>query len=476
MFNLRRVGILTWVLIQYFIRRILHTGPLRKPGVRIILMLALISFIVGAAAIAMQFMLPIGSDLQIWQYIYDISSVSVTITVISIFLGMRLLIDGSRDLFLFTYQLPVSHKERRTAIFCFEAACVIAVTLVLLAAMSTATLFILGVSGLALAMTPIITAILVYFTCAIVYNLGDILLGWLGFKRTRSMLLLLTLFTIILWINSQTMSFIIGISPPGDDRSFIGFNLIAWNLNSCGVFCFVVSSVVLIAIFGFLALLTAPNSHPVIQRFVNTPQPKSIRGPWKVHLAYAMRNQQLWLAISLMIAVFYYLGFSRDIHPLWSCLVLCFPAMYQYGNTRCLRVLHPEGGAARIWFLMISAQFLTVGGIFALGSIVLMAWQPVLIMTSFEPLTGLLSAVTCSVLIGTAFPSEKDNPISTLFGCLVLGICLAFLGVTAGLLRFPVDTEILLAAIAVLAAILTVWFIDTNEKRERHEVSETTIG
>ena len=91
MFNLRRVGILTWVLIQYFIRRILHTGPLRKPGVRIILMLALISFIVGAAAIAMQFMLPIGSDLQIWQYIYDISSVSVTITVISIFLGMRLL-------------------------------------------------------------------------------------------------------------------------------------------------------------------------------------------------------------------------------------------------------------------------------------------------------------------------------------------------------------------------------------------------
>lgn len=459
-------------LVRYFSRRVLHVGPLRSLGARVILALALCSFILGATAIAVQFMRPVGSNMQVWRYIYDVSSISI-----AIFLGLRLLIDGSQDLFDFTYQLPVSHKERHSAILGFESICVVAVILVLLSAMIGATIIILGVPGIMLTATSAVTAILFYFTCVIAHNLGNALLALLGFKRLRSALLMLTTLTFLLFINSQTIAFIGSVSPPDvEERALIGFNLMPWILSKYGTISFLISAIILILGLGALALFTSPRTHPLMQRFVNIPQYAGIRGAWKVHVAYSIRNQQLWLAASLTISIFIFLGSSDSAHPLWSCLALCFPAMFHYGNTRCLRLLYPEGGAFRIWLLMTSAQFVVIGGFLVLGVGVLALWHPESTMASLDPIIGVLGSIMCSILVGTAFPAEKDNSISALFGCMVLSVCLAFFGIITGLLRLPIDARLILLALSSLTAVLSIWFIKSNERRNRYEISENTAG
>lgn len=373
---IHRVGTLTFMLARYFVRRVLNVGPLRSWGARAILALVLCGFVIGGAAIAVQFLRPLGTDMATWRYVYDISSVSIAMTALAVFLGLRLLVDGSQNLVEFTYQLPVSHRERRAAIFGFEIACVLAVTLVLASSMGVASLLILGTPGLALAMAPVVTA---------------------------------------------------------------------------------------------------PSAHTAIRRFVNVPQPGRARGPWLVHFAYAARNQHLWLSVSLTVAVFAYLSLARGLNPLWACLLLCFPAMYHYGNTRCLRLLHPERGSWRIWGYMILAQFAVVGAFLLAGIAVLAAWWPDAIASGLEPVAGVLGAVVCSVLVGSAFPAENDNPLSVLVGCLVLGICLAFVGVIAGLFNLPGRTGVLIVALTVLAGASSVWFINSHERRSRYDLPQTVL-
>ncbi|MDO4719006.1 MAG: hypothetical protein Q4B08_15785, partial [Propionibacteriaceae bacterium] len=212
-----------------------------------------------------------------------------------------------------------------------------------------------------------------------------------------------------------------------------------------------------------------------IRRFVNVPQPGRARGPWLVHFAYAARNQHLWLSVSLTVAVFAYLSLARGLNPLWACLLLCFPAMYHYGNTRCLRLLHPERGSWRIWRYMILAQFAVVGAFLLAGIAVLAAWWPDAIASGLEPVAGVLGAVVCSVLVGSAFPAENDNPLSVLVGCLVLGICLAFVGVIAGLFNLPGGTGVLIVALTVLAGASSVWFINSHERRSRYDLPQTVL-
>lgn len=474
--SLGRIVACTVMLGRYFSRRVLNVGPLRSWGARALLGLTLLAFVVGAAVVAYQFMRPVGSELSVWHYVFDLTSVSVTMLVLGIFMGLRLLLGGSASLLEFTDQLPVSHRERRGALLAFEAAALVLITAVLLAAMGIASTMILGPGGVLLASTPIATGIVVYLVVTIAHNGGDLLLAAVGLRRVRSTILMLLTFATLLWLNARMTSLVGAVSLPDapGGRTFIGLNLMPWILHTHGAGAYVGVALLLIAVLALAAVLSAPDAHPSHHRFVNLVLPRRPSGPWTVHLAYALRNQHLWLGASLATALFAYLAGTDSLHPLWAAALLSFPGMYHYGNTRSLRILHPERGAWSIWGRMMVSQTAVVCAFMSLGLLVLALTRPELLPGSLEPSLGALAAVVFAVLVGSAFPAENDNPFSALLGSLVLAVILSFVGILTGLLQLPPSATVpLLAALAALAVLVSVWSIHFHETRSRHEVPQT---
>ncbi len=471
---LRRTLLCARMLARYFSRRVLSVGPLRSTAARAVLVLVALAFVAGASVVAYGFMHPVGSDLAVWQYVFDLTSVSVTMMVLGIFMGLKLLLGGG--LIEFTSQLPVDHRERRGAVLAFEFGALAVVVGVMLAAMSIAATLILGPRGVLWATTPLATALVVYLALAIAHNLGDTLLAAIGLRRVRSTVLLLLTFGALLWLNARLTTLIgaVSLPGPGGDRALIGLNLLPWLLGRWGGAAYAVGTLLLISLLALVALLTAPNSHPGPHRFVNLPLPAAVRGPFAVHLGYALRNQHLWLGASLAVALFAFLAGSGPVHPLWAASLLSLPGMYHYGNTRALRVLHPERGAWGIWARMAAAQALVVVGFLAVGQAVLLLVSPgVPAADAVTPALGALAAVAFAVLVGCAFPAENDNPFSALMGTIVLAVILAFVGIVTGLLQLPAGaTAPLLASLVALSVAVSVWSIHTHESRSRHEVRQ----
>jgi len=473
--SLTRVAACTGMLARYFSRRALALGPLRSWAARALILLTMVAFVVGAAVVAYQFMRPVGSELGVWRYVFDLTSVSVTMIVLGIFMALRLLVGGASAVRDFTAQLPVSHRERRGALLAFEATTLVLITAVLMAAMGIASTMILGPRGVLLATTPIVTGVVVYLVVTIAHNAGDLLLTLLGLRRVRSTVLLLATFAALLWLNARLVSLVGAVSLPDapGGRALIGLNLMPWLLHTYGPWAYVLGAGGLVAVLALAAVLTAPNAHPSHHRFVNLALPVRTSGPWGVHLAYALRNQHLWLGVSLAAALFAYLAGTASVHPLWSAALLSFPGMYHYGNTRALRILHPERGPWSIWLRMVGCQTAVVGVFLAAGFGVLALARPELLAGSAEPLLGTVAAVVFAVLVGSAFPAENDNPFSALLGSLVLALILAFVGILTGLLQLPAAATVpLLAALAALAAVVSVWSIHVHETRSRHDVPQ----
>lgn len=466
--SLRRSAIISRMFGRYVIRRVLSLGPLRSPGTRAFLAGAVLVFTGGGAVIAFQFLKPVGNDLMMWTYVHDLATISVTMMATAIFLGLRLILGGSESFLTLTYQLPVTNQERRAAMLWFEVVSVTVLISLLTAATLTATLLLLGPSGVWLACTPLLTALTCYLLLSILYNLGDRLLTRLGLLRARQSILLLIVFAGLLLFNSQIPRMVTTVSIGDGERMLLGVNLFPWMVASFGPFS-LISAALLLPCLWLIALATAPVVPPGNTRFTNLPLPWLPHGAWGLHLAYALRNGHLWLGMSLSSALFTYLLISGGMHPLWAGLLLVIPGMYHYGNTGGARAMHPDQSALRIWWRILGTELAVVGALLVVLTAIACAVRPALLAGAPAPILAVLGSVLFSVLVGCAFPAENDNPFSVLLGLLVLCLCLGFVGIVSGLLDLPNSTTIpLLVALHILAAGASVLAIHTNESRTRH--------
>lgn len=468
--SLRRSWIISGMFGRYVARRVLSIGPLRSAGARVLLLLALLTFTGGGAVIAYQFMRPAGGDLAMWAYVHDLSTISLAMLTTGAFLGLRLILGSSESFLALTYQLPVTHHERRAAMMGFEIVSLAALITLLMAGMTSATLMILGWPGVWLATTPFLTALTCYLLLSILHNLGDRLLAGIGMVRTRQTTLLLLVFTGLLVFSSQVPELVSSISyVDAEQRALLWVNVFPWLVSTFGPAPLLIAVLLLPALW-LLALMTAPVSPPVNTRFTNVALPWRPRGAWGLHLAYSLRNGQLWLGVALCLALFVYLLASEALNPLWSAVLLVVPGMYHYGNTRGARASCPEGSAVAIWLRILGSEFAVLGSALLALTAVTALLKPALLSGALTPVLGVLGAALFSVLVGCAFPAENDNPFSVLLGVLVVCLCLGFVGIVTGLLRLPgIVTIPLLVVLHLVAAAASVLAIYTNESRTRYE-------
>lgn len=477
--SLQRISILSRMIATYVARRVLNVGPLRSWGTRALLALTIVFFVIGGAVVAHQFMSPVGKDQGIWLFVYDLSAISVTLLTLGVFLGLRVVFGGSSSFLRLTHQLPVTQQERRAAMLAFEAAVLALILLVLLAAMSIAVALILGPSAIWLASTPLLTAVVVYLAISLVVNGAERLLGLLGLRRARSAVLLLLIFGVIIWFNSLVPTLVVTASntEPGAHRTFFWVNLMPWVLDAGGPLALAATAAALIGGLAPLVLLTAPSSPEATRRFINVRLPRRIPALWSAHLAYALRNGHLWLGVSLGTALFVFLTLNGSLQPLWAGALLVLPGMYHYGNTRGLRAIHPEGSPLLTYVRIVGSQAAVVSAFLVLLSVTLSIVRPELLPGIASPITGVLGGVVFSVLIGCVFPAEHDNPFSILIGGLVLGICLGFVGILTGLLNLPASVlPPVLLALTVVAVVISITALSTNESRSRHENIPACVG
>lgn len=477
--SLQRIFILSRMIGIYVARRVLNVGPLRSWGTRALLALTIVFFVIGGAVVAHQFMRPVGNDYGIWLFVYDLSAISVTLLTLGVFLGLRVVFGGSSSFLRLTHQLPVTQQERRAAMLAFEAAVLALILLVLLAAMSIAVAIILGPSAIWLAATPLLTAVVVYLAISLVVNGTERVLSLLGLKRTRGAVLILLVFGVIIWFNSLVPALVVTASTTESEahRALFWINLMPWILHAGGPAALVATATTLIACLAPLVLLTAPSSPEPTRRFINVLLPRRLPPLWSAHLAYALRNGHLWLGVSLGTALFLFLTINDSLHPLWAGALLVLPGMYHYGNTRGLRAIHPEGSPLLTYVRIVGSQAAVVSGFLVLLIVTLSLARPELLASIASPVSGVLGGVVFSVLIGCVFPAEQDNPFSILVGCLVLGICLGFVGILTGLLNLPPTVlPPVLLALTVLAVIFSITALSTNESRSRHENVPACVG
>ncbi|HMR48368.1 MAG TPA: hypothetical protein PKE40_03310 [Arachnia sp.] len=455
---------------RYVARRVLSIGPLRSVGARILLLLALLTFTGGGAVIAYQFLRPAGGDLSMWAYVHDVSTISIAMLTTGAFLGLRLILSSAESFLALTYQLPVTHHERRAAMMGFEILSLAALITLLMAGMTSATLMVLGWSGVWLATTPFLTALTCYLLLSVLHNLGDRLLSRIGIVRTRQTILLLLIFAGLLLFSSQVPELIASISyVDAEQRALLWVNLLPWLVSTFGP-APLLTAVLLLPALWLLALVTAPVAPPANTRFVNVALPWRPRGAWGLHLAYSLRNGQLWLGVALCLALFIYLIASEALNPLWSAVLLVVPGMYHYGNTRGARVSSPEGSAPAIWLRIVSSEFAVLGSALLVLTAVTALLNPALLSGAWTPILGVLGAALFSVLVGCAFPAENDNPFSVLAGVLVVCLCLGFVGIVTGLLRLPgIVTIPLLVVLHLVAAAASILSIHINESRTRYK-------
>lgn len=477
---LTRIGLLADALLRYLFRRVLSSGPLRSWPLRVALGVMALVLLIGGAVAAVLFLRPVGADIFQWWFIFDVFSLSMLPIGIVGCMALRLLVDGSQNLTEFTYQLPVNHQERRAAVLIFEIGFMLVVSLLFTFALSSAAVFQLGTYGLLLASTSPATIMLAYLLCLIGYNLGDFLLTVLGLRRLRLPILVMAMLASVLLLLSQTFSMLNLVSLPGEAaRRLIGPNLFSWLLARYGAGIYLPVMVFGLLLLSLIALYCARSSPPETGRFVNIPQPRWVSGVWLAHFGYTLRNQNLWMSVPIVVVLFGYLLSIDGPNPLLAGALLALPGMYHYGNTRSLRILHPEGSALKIWATIISTQLSLVGGFLIVGFGLLLLRYPDLFSRSpavhniLASVGGVLATVLLMVLIGCAFPAEKDNPMGALAGLIVLMICLSFAAVMGSLigmsnLVFAVIVVLLLAAVVAGS----IWSIAIHEKRSREGVNK----
>lgn len=467
--SLRRSWIISGMFGRYLTRRVLSIGPLRSSGARVLLLLTILVFAGGGAVIAYQFMRPAGDDIAMWAYVHDLSTISVVMLTTGIFLGLRLILGSSQSFLALTNQLPVTHHERRAAMMGFEIVALAAVIALLMMGMTSATLLILGWPGVWLATTPFLTALTCYLLLSILHNLGDRLLAGIGMVRARQTTLLLLVFTGLLMFNSQVPRLVSSISYLDEQRALLWVNVFPWSLSVFGPMALLAAALLLPALW-LLALVTAPVSPPSNTRFTNIALPWRPRGAWGLHLAYSLRNGQLWVGLALCLALYVYLLASETVNPLWSGVLLIVPGMYHYGNTRGARALCPERSAGMIWLRILGAELAVIGTVLLVLVSATAALKPTLLSGTTTPTLAVLGTCVLSVLVGCAFPAENDNPFSILLGVLVVCLCVGFVGIITGLLQLPsAATTPLLIVLHIVAAAASILAIHTNESRTRHE-------
>lgn len=440
--------LLVRLLSTYMRRRVLSQGLLRDPFFRLGLAAVAMLTLAGLTLFAVLFLEPVLGEAGNVEFLARIASVSTGYWTILAFLFIRILFGRSSDMMTFTWQLPMTNRQRSAALATFEASIILGIIGLVFIPVSVAVVILAGFAGLVFMLEGIaFPAVCVFTVLAIINNLVMRLLYVLKLARIATLVSFIVCATILGVFAMAAQSLASAMSDdflngrPGYHLtdSFVTLGLAYGDLAAIGGFLVIATSTAVVA------WLTIPNSYTTGRKFFGLNFPRtwtSTELGWYV-LAW-IRRSDTWLAIVATYAVATVLLVQAPSNLVYSVGILTTQALYHFSATRSLRRLPGAAvSAGRTLFLLLSSQ--VTGFIVVSLPIVLMA-----ILTGTTSVQIVLTIGSCISgvfllnLLGVLFPQDRDNPFSAIVSYLVCLLIIATLVVVFGVIELPMAVTVIL--------------------------------
>lgn len=462
------------MLLRFFVRRVVRTGALSAVWARGLVAVGAAALLVVTSAAAVGFLEPMAQDEEVWRLLFDTTTVSLLLWALIAFLFVKLLFMHTDGLQEFSYQLPLTNRERSLAFLLYEGSMAAVLVAVGALSVSVAGLYLVGPEMIPQIIVAVIApTALSYLVMSVAFMAATRILARSPVRRISNVLLVLAIFGAIVAYAGQMRGTMLAISDAhleGREPGFHWQTAVAWCAERYGFGVALLGVVGVAAVLVFLVVLLTPNQPVESSRFVQVPVPAwpgRRFGPYQWSL---LRSSHTIVGVVISTAVFVYLLVTPAISPLWSLSILTFGGLYQFSATAPLRgMVRGRSSPWSIYGRLVGAQATLLTGIAVPQVALFLAVHPDQAPAVATPLLGALFGVVLTTCIGIVFPSEKDNPFSIFIGLSCAAVVLVLVALGLGVLRLP--PWAMYVVVSACGAAL-VWYavegIRASESRRRH--------
>jgi hypothetical protein len=459
------------VLLRYFTRRVLAVGILEQRPVRIGLLALSVLVLVILTAGNYLFLGSVDINTSTLMVVYKLGATSAIFWVMTIFLFIKILFWRSDEMIVFTWQLPLSHRERVGSLLVFEGAIILSVAGALFVPLAIALPLLFGLQALLQILIGIaFPAITTFLLLSIFVNVLLNVFSHRSLRTLGSVFVPASLVGLIFGFNAIMPEITYSVSGDAlnnkntlhgvDLYTYLAERFSAWA--ALGLFLFSSS------LFLVLMLALVPRTYPKMTRNVNVTTPA--RNIQQVsYLAALSRRVDSWLLLVTTYVIGVALFFKGNNYFGYAALIPSAQGIYAYSATRTLRLMpgYRASAGTELRRVLLSQGWLALLYSSPLLALYVFRWSSaVQVLGVLAALTGAIIMVT---FLGVLFPPDKENPFSIMTSltiCLVLAIILIS---TLGILRLPLALNILVIILLhVLALFYSVQAIKSLRKKERY--------
>ncbi|NEG69848.1 YfhO family protein [Bifidobacterium choloepi] len=409
-------------LAKLFKRTMLQYGVLRKRSVRLALIALALLWMAFSSFIAVAFFRSIGEQQGMWDFIFNIESISLSGIVIAFFLIVKLLFSKTDSATRCISYLPVSSMMRNLALKACEACIVLILTVGTACAVlvSAAVLHSAGVLQLAF-LHLLVPALLLYIALSLVWDGINRSMHMIGIPQFASSVALLVTAGILMSYSALQFQLISDISERyiQQDYSLFWATIVPDLSHYLGALPTALLSI--LALLGMTALDIAitPSQYCRQANFIHIPIPYSERNDLCMFTTYIMRSRDTMLSIVVAIAfaLISCMGGHADIAPAYAC-VLAFTGMSQFANGIVPAWAAVRRSATYMYCCMLGSQLVVYTTFWGILLAISLVWTPLTGLTRLGTYAALVGTTLILTMIGILFPAFKDNPLTSIAGIL----------------------------------------------------------
>jgi hypothetical protein len=469
----RQSTYLAGLLLLFFRRRVLRVGLLRARTARVAAAVLTLTLFGVLCAAAYLFLEPLALSPELWDLMFEISSVSLILWVMGAFLIIKVLFINAADMLELTYQLPVTNRERALAFLMYEAAITGCVVALGFAALGVTSIALMGFAAVPYLVTAFaIPAATVYLGLSVLHYLLVRIWTFLRLGNIAGLLSVIVVFMLLVLYSTTMNATIIAIT----DDFYDGAGAFHWQTAVAWLWDLHPALTVTAALLAFAVLIGAnlaltPDQYVRQSKFLAVFTGRHARHVLHPYDYCLIRNSQTAVAAIIAVVLFAYLLLAEsEFNPMWSLVALSTAGLYHYSGTEPLRRLPTSShGPVAIYLRLLKGQVMLLAAFavpqFLIGALV----DPMTMADSATAVLGAFAGTVLTIWVSVLFPSEKNNPFSILLGIACAAVVFSLIAIGLGMLHLPVlATQAVLAGCAVAIIAHSIVEIHDNESKRRN--------
>lgn len=472
--RVRQSLVLARMLLVFFQRRVLSVGALKSTPVRVFAIAAVALFVAVLAVAAHFFLKQLTEQREVWDLLFDTTTISVLLWVQVAFLAVKVLFVNADGMLQLSFQMPVTNRERSLAFLLYEAAMTGVIATVGVFALVANAIVLLGPASLGpIAVSVVLPAVLAYLMLSVLHQLLTRLWMVARLERVAGILNILILFILVAVYGSVSGSLINDITGAflNEEPSGLWVTAIADAADGHGLLPVIAAATAAAAVLTVLAVLLSPNRHVRQSRYLNVRGGSWARRVLSPYDWCLLRSSHTATAAALAVALFAYLMLTGDANPIWALSLLTVSGLYQFTATAVLRSIPgARVPAHRVFARLLRAQCILIGAFTVPFTLAAAAVDLDWAMNAWQMSAAAAAGAVITTGIGVIFPAEKDNPLSVFIGLSAVAI-VAGLGVVGlGVLNLsPWTMGAVFTGATALFAVYAIQGIHLDESRRRNE-------